>query len=428
MHRIAWMFLFCMLTASVALAQVPPVNGPDEPEPAPPAAEPVPTAKPVPPVADDDSVLRDLQKQIDELRREVERLQNAPSTPQPGMLSLRNDWLRVGGELELEYIETQNESQHIGGNTDNPESRFEIDKFDIRFEITYNSRLDAYAEFESDFDDAFMDEAWVRVGKLWLDAELKAGLQPYFFAPKRRTESYPMMGRMIWEQEYLGLSMEGPLGDHLRWYGFVGNGTALDTKAVTEDDSFHIIVDDKKSGDSSTHKQFGGGLAFTFDWLGGEAELMGFATSDILDDSEIVFLQSVTGYGASTDDDRLRVGGGVKWNYDTFEFLGQYFDAQDGDLERDGFFAEVSNHWDLPSWTGAKKMMLLYRYGMYDVSNLERVEADPFTWDRNLHTGAMRFWLHDHVTLRIEYYVHEEDTAGAEPSNDEGLVQLDVAF
>ena len=130
----------------------------------------------------------------------------------------------------------------------------------------------------------------------------------------------------------------------------------------------------------------------------------------------------------SNDDDQYRIGTNFNYILGNFNFLTQYINAEDGDLDRYAWFVQPSYKVKLPwDWKYCKAHDLLVRYGQYRVDTTTAF-SKPCTWDREELTFAVITDIVKNIQLKTEYSINDEDTGNGDVNNNELLMQLKVKF
>lgn len=332
-----------------------------------------------------------------------------PAEPEQPTLP-RLDW---GVELELELSDA-------GSDADEPDPHFQIDQLYLYPVLELSPELHLSADIAVKDDTTYIEEAWLR----WSPGErfwLKAGLDdPVIANVDRVSEAEILLETAFYRSDELGIKVGGVLTPRLAWWASATNGSELAEKQPSEDPAFPIIHDGRRLDGAADGLMFGAGLRLAGSLAGGEAFVMPWAYSGGLDDADRAFLQSIAGYGISSANRKRRHGANAGWESERLSLLAQVLEGQDGDLDRSGMFVQ-------PAWRVSGRYRLMYRYNRLDV-DLPAVAADPRTWDRTQHVFALITTLAEGVLLKTEYYLNDEDTGGADVSNDELLLQLQVSW
>lgn len=161
---------------------------------------------------------RDLQRQIqDEIERGYAR----------GIVTLGGAELRLGGKLEINFVDTENEEDPIfGGPTDNPDPHLLFDRLRLEPVIDVGRGLEVAGQIDLVPEDGSSllkegyasyrfraDEFWEDIW--WLRSSVQIGLDDRFIhiGPAARvTESYPLIGSAFWREEEIGIIWEARLG------------------------------------------------------------------------------------------------------------------------------------------------------------------------------------------------------------------------
>ena len=343
------------------------------------------------------------------------------------LISLKGADIRLGGELELEFRDTQKDEEIKDSN-----ARFQLDKFTLKPEIEFkNTDISLKAEIEFNEDKGFFSEGGVYFERLPLDSRLFVGLGDRFVSISRRTEAYPLLATMLWRYEELQVNWEGEVLPFY-WGITISEGLKLGTKQVSEDSSYKMLADKRNVGDRTGHPEYGIKLGIRpnlGDW--GKFDILGFGFwSDLSEEDKNVLRSHLPNY--TSDSDRMgRYGGRVVYNYRfdksrELTLVGEYAYLEDGKLKRDGWYLQASHKWKFKR-TYFKSFEPLIRYGRLN-TDWEKSFSKPCSWDREMLTIALITELAKNVKLKTEYYINDEKTGGREVDNDELLVQLEFKF
>ena len=270
-----------------------------------------------------------------------------------------------------------------------------------------------------------------------------------------------------------GPAVRGPFDFTGNWgaisaFFSLGQGYELGNKEVTFDSArFNDIVqDDRELEDDLAFGELGIGLGWrrSFERLG-DLGLSCFYFNDKLHQGSLEFLQgdrmtnrfpdnSVEGgYGNSEADNSSRYGFGVdyflatkalfpRWKKNVRKQDGlrlgfQYINAEDGDLLRDGWYAQASYRFSFGKLVGNRyfrSIEPLVRYGVLNVDAPGSGGAPfknpslPGTWDRQALTVGALLEVTGDIFMKFEYVMNTEDSGGADVNNDEMLIQLLLTF
>ena len=245
-------------------------------------------------------------------------------------------------------------------------------------------------------------------------------------------------------------------------YFSVGNGYALDSDSINEDNApFNQIIGDERNFNGSLAiREFGFGLGYrrSFESLG-ELSLLGFYYNDELSDQSLEYLRNqltvvipggdpanpadvIAGYGSSSSDLSYRLGVGGEYfvplalfldedanlrKGDGLRIAGQWIKAADGELRRETWYVQGSFRWSVPEWEdpkdGRKSRGLidhryfrsfepLVRYGELDINLTPVPELAPL-WDREQLLFALIAEVTSNVFLKAEYAINWEDTGAS---------------
>jgi len=351
------------------------------------------------------------------------------------VISLREAKLEIGGELEFEIIDTQSNGRDFdpGGtgqleekNNSNP--RMSIDKIVITPKVHVAEDILFKADIEFGPDKAVkLDEAWVKISDLPGNSWVTLGQEDPFIHVSRKTESYPILGHAFWQDEDLGLFSGGSAGP-VYWLFSATNGRRLKDRQVGEDKTYPIPTDDDDNGENNSNKQIGIGLGLNHNFKEGHnIDILPFWYTSDLSDADVTYLETITTYGTgTTNKDQSRYGVSLDYTLGAFNFFGQYMMAEDGLMDRDGWYVQPSYKQKM-GMNRLKSVEFLVRYEDYTV-DLVKDANDSRTWDRQTTTLAIISEIVKGFKIKTEYYINDEDTGGAEVDNNELLVQAEVKF
>lgn len=339
------------------------------------------------------------------------------------LTTLKGEKFSLGGELEFEYIDVQNDGAES-------EPHFVLDKFVLhpKIYLAEDIYLDVQLYFQPKHT-ASINEFHIMFKNTPCEhTYLDAGLYERQIKSHshRVTEGYPLIGVAFWrDDEYavsLGFEWESLYGSLL-----VGDGLALGEKQVAEDSSHKMIHDNNRDDDFNGLSEFNANLGYRNDYGDmGKVDLLLFWVYKELSDSDVGFLQGIPGHGVGNDTG-YRVGFGADYRLGDLRLYGQYIDAEDGKLDRHGWYIQPSYKFKLKNRKSFYACEVLFRYGELDV-DLPNNPSDSLTWDRDKIVLALITDVYKNIKLRTEYYINDEETGGREVDNDELLVQLEVKF
>ncbi|MBE7560865.1 hypothetical protein HS125_18710 [bacterium] len=333
--------------------------------------------------------------------------------------------IRLSGRVELEYRDVGREDNYYFQSTDHPEGTFALDKAVLRLDSRFTRDVDGRLRIDAYDDRAVLREAFVDWDNLPADSRLRVGLMQKFFRPGRLTETYPLVGTAFWRARDLGVDWRwrhSSLYGHLAVY----NGLQLNDKEIGEDDSFPTIRDDFEGLDLSRNKELAAGLGWRRDWgEWGRSDFLVFGVGGELSSEDRDFLAlafepltlpgtHIRGYPDSDDDEKTRVGINARYDVLGARLEGQYIRARDGELDRDGWYAEVSYFIEREA-RYFRAFRPLVRYGELE-SDLPASPFNSLSWDRRAWTLALITTLTSDLYLRAEYNWNDE-TTGADSIN-----------
>jgi hypothetical protein len=357
--------------------------------------------------------------------------------------TMRGWTIEIGGELEYEYVDTENDESVSAQAPSTPGGRFSLDKLVLTPKVHYGEHLALKADLEFTSESVKVDEVYVTLKKLatapYLDY-IKLGLDDVFNSPNtgwsRHVEDYPLIGTAFWQDEERMLEVGGDVGlTPFYWRLALANGRRLSTRSPNDDGSggYPILHDDDDNADDNFDKEYRAGIGFQYDTKRlGSIDVLGWGADSELSANDLVTLQGITGYPSgsssdSTNDENNEVGLMAKYNWQAFELQAQLIHAQDGELERSGWF--VQPQYEIP--IGAKYLESItpfFRYGELNVDDIPAVTTDSLTWDRQKLTFALIADIMKQVKVKVEYKINDEDTGGGDVNNNEFVAQLEMKF
>lgn len=307
--------------------------------------------------------VKDLEGQVDQLEQEKAAAEAAADSGPffaDGVITVGGVELEFGGRGEFRFIDAENESDPVVGETDQPDPRLELHRLRLVPELRFNRHITSRAQI--DFEP---ERGRVRLKELrarfrvrtdwWFRSTFELGLDDRVIRPGRRTRNYPLVGMAFWKDESVGAVWSFRFGDRMGKpepdaaaqqdvgilleaedvrlgeqnvgelivepvdpFDFAGNwgettlsfsggqGHVLNNRRIGFDRArFNDIVQDDRSvfDDDLTLSEVGVALEYRrdFDWLG-DFRAMGFFYHNTLTDDSVAFLQG--------DDLTVRDGGG----------------------------------------------------------------------------------------------------------------------
>jgi len=243
----------------------------------------------------------------------------------------------------------------------------------------------------------------------------------------------------------------------------ISNGTTLDGKEIGQDQAtFNDLLQDDRSLDAPLSlREIGVGAGYARDFRElGEIDVLVFYYDDELRDDAVQVLQGemtlrdpitqvpTAGYGDSDSRRKNLFGFNAAYRFEAshlFEALGvietfnpragdglrlfyQWATAEDGDLDRRGWYAQASWRLSNPArWVFFRSIEPLVRYGEMHVDQ-DHIASLPFTWSRRQWLVGAIIEVARDVQVRAEYAINEEATGAGGVDNDELLVQLFIQF
>ncbi len=333
--------------------------------------------------------------------------------------SQKGEKIRLSGRVEVEYRDTQGEDDYYLQRTEHPVGTFQLDKAVLRLDSRFTKDVDGTLRVDVYDNDAKLREAYLDWANLPVDSRLRVGLMQKFFRPARLTETYPLVGTAFWRSRDLGVEWKWQVAP-VYGYAALYNGLLLNDKEIGEDDSFPLIRDDFEGVDLNQNKELALGLGLQQDWgEWGGTDLLAFGTRGRLSDADQLFLREafepvvlpgsvIEGYPDSRADRKTRVGVNARYEVLGARLAGQYIRARDGELDRDGWYAEMSYLWEREGkyFTAFRPLL---RYGEL-AGDLPAGPFNSLSWDRRRWTLALITTLHDDLYLKTEYAWNDETT------------------
>lgn len=396
-------------------------------------------------------------------------------------------WFSLGGELELEYKDAQQDPNLAATNS---HARWDLDKFVLKIgaKLSDNLKIHNEVEFNEATGSAYWEEGyaqfsglpggtWMKVGGF--ERFTKSGGK--FDMAKKITESYPMAGTSNWRDDMFQIQFGGKhdMGGTLKdvfWRAHVGDGLELNDKGIGEDDGSgkrsEIVHDNDYANDTAQVGQkieWGVGFGMTFkpsdDYT---FDVAAWHMVSELNDDEKAFLFGTTGFMAdrhlaaaatdgnadfslsrmAIDDTQTRSGIRSTHKMGDTTVTWEAWESVDARWRRNGWYIDAYHKIKLADPLIADEFINSItpnlRYEEYD-SNIANTYADPQTWDRSQMVYALIIGITSNKnlksTLKLEYLDNWERTGHSagpitgpqhtNPSrikNDEFLGQLEFKF
>jgi hypothetical protein len=371
--------------------------------------------------ADVEDRLQVLERELGELRQKQQTTAAASSQ----LPTKKGMTIELGGEMEIEYVDTED-----GTSVATPSSHFKMDKFTLtpRVHFGEDMRLEALLLFKS--TTARVDELYLIASDLPADSELQVGMNDRIWNewPSRRSEGFPLIDSAFARDDEMGITWRRKAKEGLSWYLSLTNGYALGEIQPSEDSSYKLLHDNRQTSDSNDNKALGAGLG----WASGKGDygslaLLAFGALGELSSDDIQVLQGIAGYGSSSSDTNERAGAALKYERGALNVGAKYITARDGELDRDGWFAQAGYRFTLPANGFAESIEPFVRYGELNV-DLPAAATNPLTWDRRQTTVAALLGIRKGVMVKVEHYTNDEESGGLVVDNNEYLVQLEMKF
>lgn len=357
-------------------------------------------------------------------------------TPEKGkgpewLPSLFGEQFRLGGRLQMEYFDTERETNLPSALTETPGGSFGVDELSLYVDGDFKNSIRFYSRVDFTGEDEGLVEGYVDFDDLPLNSRLRAGLQKRFFRPNRYTETYPLTGIAFWRSRVLGLTLKNEF-DPVYTYLSVTNGANLEDRQLGEDESAKMLSEDNSEFDFNGDKELSAGLGLDMDFAQyGKLDVMGFGLTGQLSNDDVEYLQTdVPGYGFETNKDKELFGVNLDYGIDEWDFFAQAIAGRDGDIDRFSWYAELSYQFQFEGLKYLDSIRPLVRYGQLDIDTIPQpfMTNGSLTWDRQQWLFGVVTEMVRNVNFRIEYALNDEDTGDEDIHNNEILFQLEVSF
>ena len=336
--------------------------------------------------------------------------------------------IKIGGEVEMEFIDVEGPGGFSNRDltiqrvkTRSPHMR--IDKAVLAARVDYGENFYYHVEFRFGDFAANVDKHYARLNVPSMNTRFELGKDRPMVGTSRQTEGYPLIGTAFWKgREYhlTGLT-DYDLGNNVQLFSGLSFAMKrpLGTDDAAEDKSFKMMVYDdhiNKDGATFEYGAMAGLKAFGFTGQGW------YYASELIDDFDWkTQLGGLPGYdniadqhndGNQADLTHFWYGGRIgfdKWNT---HLRAEYISSEDGLLPRDGYYVEGSYRFNQPKFLPIKNIEPIVRYGELNVHRHDNVLGDPETWDRKMTTLGLLTRITDNISVKIEYYLLDEDTGG----------------
>ena len=357
----------------------------------------------------------------------------------------------LGGEVELEFIDVEG----AGGfaNQDltyqkvrNRSPHMRIDMAVLSARVNYSENLSYHIEFRFDDESAYVDKQYARLNMPGMNTRFEMGKNRPFVSTKRQSEGYPLIGTAFWKgrEAHINSETEIKLGENGKLIGGLSFAMKrpLGTDDAAEDKSFKMMVYDDYEPKNGQTFEYGVKAGVE---LAGLSALGWFFTGELIDDWDwkASLKQSLAPYsnmGDETDRTHYWMGGRAGYEIGGLNLVGEYIQAQDGLLTRDGAYGELSYSLNAPKFLKAQKLTFLGRQGYLNLKSKTNSAGDELTWaylseamswDRQMTTISAMLDINDNLTLKFEHYILDETTGSDDqPSveDDQSLMQINFRF
>ena len=157
-----------------------------------------------------------LEKDSKEAKKEDEKRSKGGDFFSDGLITVGGVELRIGGNIRLQFLDTQNESDPLVEDTDNADPHLRFDRVRIVPHLRFNRHLSARGQFDFRSNGARVKEFTARFRAnptWWFQSRTKIGIDDRLIRPDRLTRTYPMAGTGFWRDESLALFWTLRFGD-----------------------------------------------------------------------------------------------------------------------------------------------------------------------------------------------------------------------
>ncbi len=357
----------------------------------------------------------------------------------------------LGGEVELEFIDVEGaggfENQDLTyQKVKNRSPHMRIDMAVLSARVNYSENLYYQIEFRFDDESAYVDKQYARLNVPGLNSKFEMGKNRPFVSTKRQSEGYPLIGTAFWKGREAHINSETvfKLGESGKIIGGLSFAMKrpLGTDDAAEDKSFKMMVYDDYEPKNGQTFEYGMKAGIQ---LAGLSALGWFFTGELIDDwdwksSLKQSLAPYSGMGDETDITHYWMGGRAGYKIAGLNIVGEYIQAQDGLLTREGAYGEASYSMQAPSFLKSQGLTLLGRQGFLNLKSKQNSAGDELTWaylseamswDRQMTTLSAMLEINDNLTLKIEHYILDESTGSdveASVNDDQSLLQINFRF
>ncbi len=357
----------------------------------------------------------------------------------------------LGGEVELEFIDVEG----AGGfahqdltyqKVKNRSPHMRIDMAVLSARVNYSENLYYQIEFRFDDESAYVDKQYARLNVPGMNTKFEMGKNRPFVSTNRQSEGYPLIGTAFWKgrEAHINSETEIKLGENGKLIGGLSFAMKrpLGTDDAAEDKSFKMMVYDDYEPKNGQTFEYGVKAGVE---LAGLSALGWFFTGELIDDWDwkASLKQSLAPYsnmGDETDRTHYWMGGRAGYEIGGLNLVGEYIQAQDGLLTRDGAYGELSYSLNAPKFLKAQKLTFLGRQGYLNLKSKTNSAGDELTWaylseamswDRQMTTLSAMLDINDNLTLKFEHYILDETTGSDEQTSvddDQSLMQINFRF
>jgi len=403
--------------------------------------------------------MQKMQKKINDLEGERDARISAPKNIEDRIAALEDGWIRTdegdliqfGGELQVNYIHTQETEDNADGFGALNNNTFDFEEVEFKIEVKPQDNIELTAVLDFDGNEhVSVDQCYMEFEEvLPYNGSIFVGLQDRFIAEQLEayTELDPLPEDAFYDDPDIGIQYYGEY-EPFYWHASLTQGMELDDRSVNKDAGTEfinsgnfdasqnsVVADETSWDDINSNKQIGTGIGYKDFGEWGTLDLLGFlylsrVTQTDLDEflTDTDHFTNPPNRNADSDKHQIRTGLNLAYTLDELEAYAQAIFAKDAWLSRFAWFAQASYVQDI-GWQYLQKIQPVFRVGQYFVYNTPEDIANPLTWDRSRITLGLLNYVRENIIVKTEYAVNFEDTGTSQsPHNNELIVQLNYEF
>jgi hypothetical protein len=174
-------------------------------------------------IEDLEARIKDLEEKLEDVEKaqaaaDTKAAEEDPDFFSGGVITIGGTKLQFGGKAEFLFIDSENESDPIAGETESPDPHFEVNRLRLepRFILNREISLHSQIDFHPEEGDVVLKEMTARHATdptWWFGSRARIGLDDRFIRPVRRTKTYPLIGTAFWRDESLLFQWSLRFGD-----------------------------------------------------------------------------------------------------------------------------------------------------------------------------------------------------------------------